>query len=128
MPTFIRGNPLEACTVRCKGHRPKVLLWIMQEFFHISHSLTDVDRDGCLILCYELMMEVEHCFRIKRGGGAGCPIHCNHLAMLAHAPKISWKTLPGISSIANIGAPGVVSLLTEFCYRAHTEIDGPRVL
>ena len=70
-PTFIRGNPLKACMVWHKGHRPKVLLWIMEEFFHISQSLTDMDRDGCVILCYELMMEVEHRFRIKRGGGVG---------------------------------------------------------
>ena len=64
-PTFIRGNPLEACTVRHEGHHPKVLLWIMEEFFHISHSLTDADHDGRLILCYELMMEAEHRLRIK---------------------------------------------------------------
>ena len=72
VPTFICGNPLEACTIWHEGHHPKVLLWIMEEFFHISHSLTDVDHDGHLILCYELMMEAEHRFRIKRGGGAGC--------------------------------------------------------
>ena len=41
----------------------------MEEFFHISHSLTHTDCDGHVILCYELMMEVEHRFRIKRGSG-----------------------------------------------------------
>ena len=71
VPTFIRSNPLNACTVRRKGHCPKVLLWLMEEFFHISHSLTDMDRDGSVVLCYELMIEAEHRFRIKRGGGAG---------------------------------------------------------
>ena len=70
-PTFICGNPFNACTVRRKGHRPKVLLWIMVEFFHISHSLKDMDHDGCVVLCYELMIEVEHHFRIKQGGGMG---------------------------------------------------------
>ena len=64
-PMFICSNSLEACTVWHEGHRSKVLLWIMEEFFHISHSLMDTDRDGRLILCYELMMEVEHHFRIK---------------------------------------------------------------
>ena len=44
----------------------------MEEFFHISHSLTDMDRDGRVVLCYELMIEAERHFRIKRGGGAGC--------------------------------------------------------
>ena len=52
-------------TVRHEGHHPKVLLWIMEEFFHISHDLTDMDHDGRVVLCYELMIEAEHCFRIK---------------------------------------------------------------
>ena len=65
VPTFICGDPLQACTVRCEGHCPKVLLWIMEEFFYISHDLMDQDRDGCVVLCYELMMEAEHRFRIK---------------------------------------------------------------
>ena len=43
VPTFICGDPLQACTVRREGHRPKVLLWIMEEFFYISHDLTDQD-------------------------------------------------------------------------------------
>ena len=68
-PTFIRGEPLQACTVLCEGHRPKVLLWIMEEFFYISHDLTNQDRDGRVVLSYELMMEAEHRFRVKRGGG-----------------------------------------------------------
>ena len=44
----------------------------MEEFFHISHSLTDMDRDGRVVLCYELMIEAERHFRIKRGSGVGC--------------------------------------------------------
>ena len=71
-PTFICSNPFNACTVRREGHHPKVLLWIMEEFFHISHSLTDMDHDGRVVLCYELMIEAERRFRIKRGSGAGC--------------------------------------------------------
>ena len=42
-PTFIRGDLLQACMIQCKGHHPKVLLWIMEEFFYISH---DLDRSG----------------------------------------------------------------------------------
>ena len=64
-PTFIRGNPFNVCTVWREGHRPKVLVWIMEEFFHISHDLTDMDHDGCIVFCYELMIEVERRFRIK---------------------------------------------------------------
>ena len=70
-PMFIHGNPFNVCMVRCEGHHLKVLLWIMEEFFHISHSLTDMDRDGHVILCYELMIEAEHHFRIKRGSSVG---------------------------------------------------------
>ena len=44
----------------CEGHHPKVLLWIMEEFFYISHDLTEEYRNGHVILSYELMMEAEH--------------------------------------------------------------------
>ena len=71
-PTFIRGNPPQACTVRCEGHCPKVLLWIMEEFFYISHDLMEEDCDGHVVLSYKLMMEVEHQFTVKRGGGVSC--------------------------------------------------------
>ena len=57
--------------VQCEAHHPRVLLWIMEEFFYISYDLTEEDRDGHVILSYELMMEVEHRYRIKWGGGAG---------------------------------------------------------
>ena len=50
VPTFICGDLLQACTVRYKGHSPKVLLWIMEEFFYISHDLTEEDRDGHIVL------------------------------------------------------------------------------
>ena len=59
-PTNICGDPLQPCMVRCEGHHPKVLLWIMEEFFYILHDLTEEDRDGHVILSYELMMEAEH--------------------------------------------------------------------
>ena len=71
-PTYLPSNPFNPCTVWCEGHCPKVLLWIMEEFFHISHDLTDMDHDGRIVLCYELMIEAERHFRIKRGGGTGC--------------------------------------------------------
>ena len=88
-PTFICGDPLQACTVWHEGHRPKVLLWIMEEFFYISHDLTDQDCDGRIILSYELMMEAEHQFRVKRGGGVGCTAAPHHpLAMPHHAVGI----------------------------------------
>ena len=89
-PTFIHGDPLHTCTVRCEGHRPKVLLWIMEEFFYISHDLMEKDCDGHIVLSYELMMEAEHQFRIKRGGGVGC---CHPSSSSGSTPPCSQDTL-----------------------------------
>ena len=89
MPTFIHGNALQACTVRCEGHHPKVLLWIMEEFFYISHDLTDQDRNGRVVLSYKLMMEAEHRYRVKWGGGVRC---CRPLPSSGSAPPCSWDT------------------------------------
>ena len=94
VPTFICRNMLQACTVQHEGHRPKVLLWIMEEFFYISHDLTDKDRDGRIILSYELMMEAEHRYRVKWGGGIRC--RCP-LPSSGNAPPCSWDTLECIA-------------------------------
>ena len=83
VPTFIHGDPPQACTVRCKGHRPKVLLWIMEEFFYISHDLMEEDHDGRIVLSYELMMEAEHWLGIK-WGGAPDDVAPRHLLVVPH--------------------------------------------
>ena len=44
------------------------------------------DCDGCVVLSYKLMMEAEHQFRIKRGGGLGC-----------HHPSSSFYNAPPCS-------------------------------
>ena len=56
----------------------------MEDFFYIMHDLTEKDRDGHVVLSYELMMEAEHRFRIKWGGGIGR--HCS--------PSFSSNTPP----------------------------------
>ena len=53
VPTYIRSDPLQPCTVQHEGHCPKVLLWIMEEFFYISHDLTD-ERTVMVMHCLEL--------------------------------------------------------------------------
>ena len=65
VPTYICGDLPQPCTVRCNRHCPKVLLWIMEEFFYISHDLTEEYHDGRVILGYELMIEAERQYRIK---------------------------------------------------------------
>ena len=80
-----------SCTVQHEGHHPKVLLWIMEEFFYISQQLTDEDCDGCIVLGYELMLEAEHRFRIKWGGGVRCCQSPSHSA--SNIPPCSQETL-----------------------------------
>ena len=62
----------------------------MEEFFYISHDLTDQDRDGRVVLSYELMMEAEHQFRVKRSGGVG---RCCPSSSSGNAPPCSRDTL-----------------------------------
>ena len=93
-PTFMCRNTLQACTVWRKGHRPKVLLWIMEEFFYISHDLTEQDCDGRIVLSYKLMIEAEHWYRVKRGGGIGCH---RPSPSSGNAPPCSGDTLEHIA-------------------------------
>ena len=66
----------------------------MEEFFYISHDLTNQDRDGRIVLSYELMMEAEHRFRVKRGGGIRC---CRPSPSSGNAPPCSQDTLEHIA-------------------------------
>ena len=83
MPTYLRGYLPQPCMAWHEGHHPKMLLWIMEEFFYISQQLVDGDRDGHVVLGYELMLEAEHRFRIKQGGGIGCHQTSSHSASKA---------------------------------------------
>ena len=62
----------------------------MEEFFYISHDLTEQDCNGHIVLSYELMMEAEHRYRAKWGGGIGC--HCP-LPSSSNTPPCSQYTL-----------------------------------
>ena len=66
----------------------------MEEFFYISHDLTEEDSDGHIVLAYELMIEAEHQYRIKRGGGAGC---CHSPSHASSAPPYSAEMLECIA-------------------------------
>ena len=78
VPTYICGDPPHPCTVWREGHRPKVLLWIMEEFFYISHNLTEEDRNGHVVLSYELIVEAEHRYRDKMGWWCQMPPFPSH--------------------------------------------------
>ena len=66
----------------------------MEEFFYISHDLTEEDRNGRVVLSYELMMEAEHRFRIKWRGGIG---HCCSSPSSGVAPLCSREMLECIA-------------------------------
>ena len=128
VPTYIRGDLPQPCTVRHEGHHPKVLLWIMEEFFYISHDLTEEDRNSRFILSYESMMEVEYQYRIKRGGGTGCHHSPSHVGstppcspeMLEH---IAWAK-PESKTLKCL----VWSVYDRLITWAHTKTCGPRIL
>ena len=94
VPMYICCDPPQACTVRHEGHRPKVLLWIMEEFFYILHDLTEEDHDGHVVLGYELMIEAEHWYRIMWGGGIR---HCCSRSHASSTPPCSWEMLECIA-------------------------------
>ena len=89
-----------------RGNCPKVLLWIMEEFFYILHDLTEEESDGHVTLGFELMIEAEHRYRIKQGGGIRCCCSPSHASSTLPCSQemlecITWgkpdsKTLEGL--------------------------------
>ena len=75
-PAYTRDDLPYACTMKCEGHRPKMFLWMLEEYVYILGWLREDNRDGCVVLGHELLLLV--CSRCcsKRGGGRGscCPL------------------------------------------------------
>ena len=89
----------------------------------------DTDRDGRVILCYELMIEAEHRFRIKRGSGMGHRRPSSSAGNASPCPPdklegIAWNK-PDSKTLEHLVWSVYNGILLP---RAHTEIDGPRVL
>ena len=95
MSTYLHSDLPQPCTAWCEGHHPKMLLWIMEEFFYISQQLTDEDCDGHIVLGYELMLEAEHRFRIKWDGGIGRHRSLSHST--SNALPCSQETLDHVT-------------------------------
>ena len=89
-PTYIHGDPHNHVPCGAKGTVPKCYCGSWKSFY-ISHELTDEDRNGHIVLGYELMLEAEHRFRIKWGRGVGCRRSPSHSA--SNAPPCSPDTL-----------------------------------
>ena len=90
----------------------------MEEFFYISHDLMEQDHNGHIVLSYELMMEVEHQFRIKWGGGIGCR---HPSSSSGNAPPCSQemleRALPGVSQTAKHWSAWYGQSMMDFCHQ-----------
>ena len=64
---YTRDDPPNTCLTLCEGHRPKMFLWMVEEFAFILCHLHKDDRDGALVLGHKLLLLAHsHCCR-KRG-------------------------------------------------------------
>ena len=71
VPTYTRDDLPQPCITMRKGHRPKMFLWMMEEYMYIWSKLPVDDRDGQMVLAHELLLlACSRCCR-KRGGGQG---------------------------------------------------------
>ena len=66
-PAYTRDNPPDMCLTLCEGHKPKMFLWMLEEFAFILCHLRKDDQDGAMVLGHELLLLARsHCHR-KRG-------------------------------------------------------------
>ena len=77
--------------MRDGGHRPKMSLWMLEEFIYILGYLHEHDRDRHMVLGHELLLLM--CIRCcgKRGGGRGSC--CTSVLSIDLLPACSLATL-----------------------------------
>ena len=86
-PTYTRDNLPHTCITMHEGHRPKMFLWMLEEYVYLLCRLHKDDQDGRVVLGHELLLlTCSRCCR-KRGGGR-VPCH------LAHCPWIIYQLVP----------------------------------
>ena len=69
MPAYTRNDPPSPCITLREGHRPKIFLWMIEEYAFILCHLCRDDHDGFLVLGHELLLlPCSWCCQ-KRGGG-----------------------------------------------------------
>ena len=87
VPTYTKDDPPNTCLTLDKGHRPKMFLWMVEEFAFILCHLHKDDQDGALVLGHELLLlACSHC-HWKRGS---C---CVGATPLDRLPACSFQTL-----------------------------------
>ena len=88
-PAYTRDDPPNTCLTLCEGHRPKMFLWMVEEFAFILCHLCKDDQDGALVLGHKLLLLARsHCCQ-KRGS--------RHVGAtpLDRLPACSFQTLEG---------------------------------
>ena len=84
---YTQEHPPNICLTLREGHRPKMFLWMIEEFAFILCHLPKDDQDGALVLGHELLLLAHsHCHR-KRGS------HCAGATPLDRLPACSFQTL-----------------------------------
>ena len=90
-PAYTRDDLPHVCITMHKGHRPKMFLWMLEEYMYILSRLCADDQDGQMVLEHELLLlACSRCY-IKRGGGRGS-CHAGTLS-LDHLPSCARDTL-----------------------------------
>ena len=70
-PAYTRGNPPSPCITLHEGHRPKMFLWMVEEYAFVLCHLHGDDRYGFMVLGHELLLLAHSQCCQKRGGGRG---------------------------------------------------------
>ena len=90
-PVYTRYDPPSPCLTLRKGHRPKMFLWMVEEFAFVLCHLHKDDHDGSLVLGHELLLLACNRCCWKRGGARGsCRTGPTPLDRL---PACTFKTL-----------------------------------
>ena len=86
-----RDDPPSPCITLREGHRPKMCLWMIEEYAFILCHLCRDDRDGFLVLGHELLLLVCSQCCWKRGEGRGS--HRTGPTPLNRLPACTFETL-----------------------------------
>ena len=84
---YTRDDPPNTCLTLREGHRPKMFLWMVEEFAFILCHLCKDDQDGALVLGHELLLLVHSRCHRKRGSRRMGPTQLDRL------PACSFQTL-----------------------------------
>ena len=99
VPAYTRGDPLSPCITLLEGHRPKMFLWMVEEYVFVLCHLHGDDCDKFLVLGHELLLlACSQCCR-KRGGGRGSC--CTGPTPLDRLPACTFQTLEHVVQAAD---------------------------